>query len=146
VTVHGRQASKRLVPNARAGRDEHEIVWRCGVCRRLIDDGAGYVTVGYTELRAHASGAAEWEVEHPGPCVTAGAFLDYPALVEWQVLHRRCDPNVEGDDYWIDVERLRTPAQLLRWAAHLSEKEWLDRTTWPDVLRAVAKQLEERAA
>jgi hypothetical protein len=146
VTVHGRKASKRLVPNARAGRDE--LVWRCDVCRRPIADGAGYVCVNRDAIRAYNARAEAWEAEHVvDGFYTAGALFDHPELVPWKRLHTRCDPDVDADDYFIVVSQLRSPAAVLRWCAHLGEKEWLDRTTWSDVLRDVAAQLDaERVA
>jgi hypothetical protein len=68
--------------------------------------------------------------------------IEAPDLVRWEILHLDCDPRRDVDAYVIDVERARTPGEVIDWAAHLLEKRWLVHTNWADVLRAVALQLE----
>jgi len=43
---------------------------------------------------------------------------------------------------WIAIERVRTPAQLLHWTAHLMGKQWIGCTDWPHVLRTAAKTVD----
>jgi hypothetical protein len=57
------------------------------------------------------------------------------------VLHRGCDPNPDGEEYWIAVERIRTATDVIWWSAHLLGKNWIEHTNWGDVLRGIARRL-----
>lgn len=121
------------------------LVWTCEVCEKPISNGAGYLTVHHGELHAYDRAAAAWEEEHQGWIHSGEVFVSYPHAVRWQVVHAHCDPQPNSaDDYWIAVERIRTPEQVIRWASHLLEKGWIRNTDWGDVLRGVAGQLRER--
>jgi hypothetical protein len=74
-------------------------------------------------------------------CYPLSELHDYPAPVRWRVLHGVCDPEPDGADYWIDVERLRTAGDVLARSAHLLRKTWIQDTTWTDVLDEAAEQL-----
>lgn len=84
----------------------------CCRCRSPIADGEGYIEVSQAAVRDFK----------------AGRRTD---VVGWNAWHRRCDPDPEGPQYWIAVERIRTDEQLDRWDAHLGEKGWVeDCTNW----------------
>lgn len=113
-----------------------KLVWRCDLCDMPIEDGDGYATVSYAELRAHDRDEAAWERRHDGKVVfTLAEFLEGPDPVYWQVLHRECDPSPDSSGYWIAVERMRSSEQLLDWCAHLLDKSWIQQTTWPELIR-----------
>jgi hypothetical protein len=63
--------------------------------------------------------------------------------VRWHCFHRHCDPDLDADAYWIDIQRIRTLADLGKWSLHLSRKRWFERTDWPAFIRShVMHQLE----
>ncbi len=118
------------------------LAWDCEVCAEPIADSAGHVCVSYRELHERTRLAREWDEQHAGTfAVSIGEFLTYPATVSWRVLHARCDPEPDSDDYWIGVERIRTPGDVISWTAHLLGKRWLQVTNWDDLLRTVATRL-----
>jgi hypothetical protein len=62
--------------------------------------------------------------------IQPSALVDKPGPVRWQALHTSCDPDLEREDYFIEVDRIRTAEDALRWTAHLMPKTWLHRTDW----------------
>jgi hypothetical protein len=124
------------------------IVWNCEQCREPIEDDEGYVTIHYGELGEYKRAVKAWEAEHAKTSAgftlyDGAALLAHPEPPRWQVLHCECDPQPDsGDDYWIGVERIRTPAQAIHWTAHLLGKTWLPDTNWRAVLHTVARQLD----
>jgi hypothetical protein len=111
-------------------------------CGDPIADDGGYVTMSYAELNAHKRATRVWDEEHAGQfAVTAGELLTYPETVRWRVLHADCDPEPDSPDYCVGVERIRTPAQVVSWAAQLGDKNWIQLTDWSGLLRNVASQL-----
>ncbi len=123
------------------------LVWSCDECGKPIANGAGWITIRYSEIGAFRRAEAEWEKRHPDSWapINLGDLFDFPEPVRWHVWHRRCDPDVGSTDYAIDIERIRTVPQLLEWSSHLMEKTWLPSTTWKDVLRGQANRLREAA-
>lgn len=124
--------------------------WKCEVCGRTIADGAGYVTASYEDFQKYEDERAEWREKHFNPIAPGSdtgffkgnALIDYPLRVHWKVLHRDCDPDLdECYGYAIYVERIRTPAQVIGWTAHLLGKRWLDNTDWQDLLHHIAVDL-----
>ena len=77
--------------------------------------------------------------------VPLGEFLTHPSPVRWNVLHRRCDPKLNAGAYHFGVERIRTAADVIRWASHLLEKGWIRSTNWSDLLRSLAEEVERLA-
>lgn len=53
--------------------------------------------------------------------------------VPWHVTHTGCDAPRVG--YRIEIERVRTWAGLLHWAAHLMDKDWVSDTNFADLIR-----------
>jgi len=139
-TTSGRRPRKRTPSTT-----SQQLVWTCDECGRPIRDGDGWVTIGYADIRAYRVAAADWERRHPRGdgwrILSLGEYEDFPNPVRWHVWHRRCDPDITSEDYFIDIDRIRTVAQLLEWSSHLMEKTWFANTTWKDVLRGQANQL-----
>ena len=105
--------------------------WRCDVCRELIADGEGYLTVDLAATVEAERAVVAIRREHETRKYLTGADLTaYPDRVEWETLHRGCDPHIDRPDYTIEVERIRTLSDLLDWNTHLHGKSWLDVTTW----------------
>lgn len=126
------------------------LLWTCDECGKPVTDGDGWVTIDYAELNAYRDATADWEKAHPTPehglrCFSLTDLMELPDPVRWHVWHRACDPNIDSCDYCIDVERIRTAAQILKWTAHLMEKTWLPDTTWRDLLRGQAERLRKAA-
>lgn len=123
-------------------RPSDGLVWRCEVCRNPIADEEGYITISYADLDDHrlaTEKANAWkaaEIERTGSTWIATPITLYPDYVRWRILHGTCDPQPQSSDYWIGVERVRTPRALLGWTAHLLEKGWLRHTSWAYILRS----------
>lgn len=105
------------------------LQWPCDVCGKPIADGDGLVTIHRDEIPSHRRAEVEWKRRGPRG--------------EWRLWHRGCDPDINSDDYFFRIERVRTVADLLDMTAHLSEKGW--DTNWPDVLRGQAERLRQAA-
>lgn len=41
--------------------------------------------------------------------------------------HHDCDPDPEGQGYWIAVERARTLEEWTGWVRHVGQKTWMGR-------------------
>jgi hypothetical protein len=121
----------------------------CEECDERIADGDGYLTVSLAAIHRREQAEQECEQENlrrttPGglSLYSAADLLTVLEIIRWRVLHSRCDPDPEGDDYWIAVERIKTPSGLLELTAHLIEtKAWLEHTDYADLLRRIATDL-----
>lgn len=62
-------------------------------------------------------------------------------LPRWEVHHEECDPAKDRDDYWMAIERVRTPQTLLGWTLHFVEtKDFADTSNWTDFMRKIMSQ------
>lgn len=101
--------------------------WNCDECRRPINDGEGYVLLDRNEMRRRrnpqsttALGAVDLKV---------AAFQLENSTVS--VLHHRCDPSpAREDQYWVDIDKVRTIEGLVNLTQHLMEKQWLHIFDW----------------
>lgn len=93
-----------------------QIQWRCTECQEFIADDDGYLAV--------------------GPDVLGGM---------WEPWHLGCDPDPESNGYAVGVEALRTYADLLRWTAHLVDKDWLKNTSWLDLIKEITQTPKPRS-
>ena len=121
------------------------LVWLCDVCGQPVDNDKGYIHVDTARARQKGREYAELKKRVQQKCgsegftVWSGAdLMDIPNPLRWEVHHRSCDPNIDRDDYWIDVSRARTHAHLLSWTAHLMHKRWAEWTAWDDFIRKAA--------
>lgn len=117
------------------------IEWICAVCRCPIIDEAGFVEVRYADCRRYAVELRDWKSANPGPVIEGAALLTYPKRAPWLAFHWVCDPEPNGESYWIAVERIGTAAEFIDWMGHLSEKRWFAHTDWPSLCHRVAGQL-----
>lgn len=129
------------------------ISWPCDACGDPVDD--GYIHISHAAIRVAEEAHARWEREHPGPMYSGAELAAAPLRAAWQLHHASCDPYPESDDYWIEVEGIRTAVGVLDWSVHLGGKGWIGVTNWPTIqrraLRALAAahrpaQAEEEAA
>jgi hypothetical protein len=127
----------------KVGTTASRVAWDCAVCGSPIDDNDGYLWVSVCDAIRALEAEQEWKQRH-GSVVSIAELLELPDHVPWVAVHRGCDTRPEETGYWIDVERLRSPWDLLRWSAHLSEKNWLRATNWPDVISRVADRAAAR--
>jgi predicted GIY-YIG superfamily endonuclease len=103
-----------IVHTGRQRPDAPSIV-RCHGCGTIINAGDGYLEVDQSLARAFASGLSD-----------VGA--------RWLGWHRRCDPEPDGQRYFVNAERLLTFDDLMRWDQHLSAKRWVvESTDWEAV-------------
>ena len=132
---------------ARASVMGAELVWPCSACGTPIADGEGYLTVNVTDaderggaalaLRADLGLTNTPDADSPPQVVTLGDLLTIPDEVPWWALHDTCGPDAEDLQYWLAIERVRTPLAMIKWTAHLYGKRWFDDTTWMDILERV---------
>lgn len=57
----------------------------------------------------------------------------------WRVSHIACYDDEYISMYSLDLEQVVDPVRFLGWIAHLSEKNWFDRTNWRSLLRRVSE-------
>jgi len=117
------------------------LVWECDACRGPVADGAGWLTIRYDDIGEFRRAEAVSERKHSD----GWNLLELPRPVVWHVWHKACDPDIGSSDYCIDIERIRSVADLLEWTSHLMENTWLPLTTWRDVLRDQANALRRDA-
>ena len=92
-----------------------QILWLCDGCRQPMTDGDRNETFGYIQVRS--------------PRRPTGMERE-----RWEVMHRRCDPNVDSTHYWVDIARLMTEDRLLDFDKHMRGKVWTKWTDWSDVV------------
>jgi hypothetical protein len=120
------------------------VTWLCADCGDLIADGDGYLCLPFAEMRRYRSERKAWKELHPNGTTDELGFLDWKAFwskpeeAAWNTWHLRCDPEPEASFYFIGVERIRTPWDVIHWTAHLLGKRWIDQTNWVDLLHAIS--------
>lgn len=130
------------------------LIWVCEICDAVIEDDDGYIELPRSERRRHSDAMQEWESLRPEVDPDATAFerlkaslitpeqlLSMPPKAHWWAIHRSCDPDVNSGSYWIDVGKVRTQADVLRWTAHLMSKRWLIDTDWRQLIECVASDV-----
>lgn len=121
-----------------AAAPTRDLVWICDTCTKPVADFTGYLHVSLLEVhQAEQAHRAFEERTSNIPVLPVSEYLELPT-VHWVTHHRDCDPDIESADYCIQVDRLRTHADLLARTAHLSEKRWLEVTDWFDLIRRLA--------
>jgi hypothetical protein len=119
-----------------------QLVWTCAGCGQPITDGTGYVHIDLAAVGATRRAVAKWKTDHEGPdrpiVMSLAEYRDYPSRARWLTHHAACDPSPDSEDYWFDVARAATHAQLLDWTAHLMGKIWLEHTDWANLIRTKA--------
>ena len=112
------------------------LVWNCDVCGKPVADGKGYICVDVSAADAFRAAYEEWKAAHRR-LINLTELMAMPSAAPWHVYHKRCDPQmVSANDYWFDVERVRTDRDLLGWTAHLFGKDWFRDTNWDVLLYA----------
>jgi hypothetical protein len=121
------------------------ITWTCAECGQLIADGEGALGIDPNSARP------EMEPDEHGDYVinVAEDLAHYQPPAPWWPLHYACTrhghPTEDGEEYFdlrftyaIEIHRLRTVGQLLRWQLHVPEKTWVRGTNWHEVISAAA--------
>lgn len=133
--------------------------WWLEIAHVAIEHFPDRASVLAAEKRAIIAEKPRWNVQHqhrPRARAEVGHGLriynlrdfmsNVPDHAKWHVHCDACNPHEDeyepgvycGGCYWFAVDRCRTWAQLIDWTAHLSEKDWLRSTNWPDFIRAIA--------
>lgn len=102
------------------------------------------------------------EVDEDEPCTDCGEVhpqmvfvnADFllnnapPPLVPWQVHHKKCDPDLTADDFFIYIEQVDTWSALLRASVSIvGDAPFLKHTNWTDfVYRITEATNTERAS
>lgn len=124
------------------GMDD-DLISICDVCREPIADGKGRLWVDYAAINQRQDAVRAWE-ERTAPedggvrLVGFMTMYEYPGPVRWNAHHSACDPDPDAGAYPVEVERIRTWADLTHWTAHLMEHKWFSGTDWNKVLVGVS--------
>ncbi|MFF3242907.1 hypothetical protein ACFYWY_04025 [Streptomyces sp. NPDC002870] len=123
----------------------HELKAICDACKQPVDDRDGCIWIDNGMINERQESVRAWEKEGmdrtpAGELVIRNAMeiMNYPGGVRWNVHHSACDLDIDADAYSIEVERLRSWADLAHWTAHLMGKAWLGDTDWRKVLDSAA--------
>jgi predicted GIY-YIG superfamily endonuclease len=140
---HNKQRPQLFTKRAQAptAHPPRQLVWLCTRCQEPIADGLGYIHVNMRsvfEIEAYWAAAEKRQLEGGSVFVDISDLRDWPDDAPWMAHHADCDPYPEAGDYWFDVKRARTHAQLLNWTAHLMGKDWLKFTDWDDLIQRQA--------
>lgn len=123
---------------------EREILdWRCERCDRpatvlTVDTPRAMRALRRFERETRAVHDRHRDPRTGAVVVPLGELPDL-AVEPWVAVCDACMTTEEAARgfYWIDVERIADAAAALAWTLHLSEKRWLDATTWRDLIRRV---------
>lgn len=120
-----------------------DITVVCSLCGKPILPGAGWLLVSHSDINRTATAWSEFEERKRAESgidglVALDELMDLPGRAAWQAFHRTCDPDLDSHDYYIDVERFTTWADVVSWTAHLMGKTWLQHTNWAALLRGLA--------
>lgn len=127
------------------------IVWFCDECRTPVADREGWIHCVEAERFSYAQGIRERKSaasaipaqrQSSWVHVSASEILGRPSPARWWIHHRECDPDIDSVDYCIDIERIRTPLQVIHWTAHLMGKRWLRDTAWDELLESVSSHID----
>lgn len=111
----------------------------CNVCKAPVETD-GYITVHLGSVFRVQKNVREFEARQRegGPVPTDEALWDRSMdPVPWRVLHRACDPDMGGNDYWYGIERVNTWPGFASFLAHVIGKGWARHTNFPALLRRV---------
>lgn len=148
--IHNGVRKLHRIPRANAG----SLVFRCERCNQPVTGDTGYLHVSYDDIYAHEQAWNKWEQKQrtvnadDEPVggysiyrwIPATALADLAGPARWRVHHRKCDPDPDGNDYWVSVNRVTSYEELLSWTAHLLNKTWLSDTDWSDFIRKCLKE------
>lgn len=122
------------------------FVWNCNECDKPIDDDHGWLTIDQNEARRRAQ-----PFESSDPTSAMMPPEDVTRMIEKVVTerdnpvvrfyHKRCDPTMEQDSYWLDIDRIRTLSDLVRITAHLAEKPWFPTREWMSLMQDAWEQV-----
>lgn len=117
-----------------------ELQATCDGCGDRVEPGTGFLRCPIERFQ---------RVENAHETFPDGFALEelqaLPGRASWTVIHMEClVVDAESNTYEIPIEEVLTLAGLLRWAAQLGDKTWLQYTDWYDLLRKVADGVDER--
>jgi hypothetical protein len=121
-----------------------ELEYVCDGCMRPVADGDGALYLNFGELAESRRAKEQWDTSRdPSGRLDIVSLLLLPGLASWHIHHDACRPE-GADGYDIAVERVRTWRDLVRWTAHLMEKNWLPHTNWRSLLGNAADARDRR--
>ena len=103
------------------------VEFTCVVCDQCIRHGAGYIQVdaGFALTMYRTYGDPDNLIPQDAEALAyLNELISEGGHAKWESLHRDCDPDPHGPHYWWAVERLRTNDDLIRFEAHIIEKNW----------------------
>jgi len=106
----------------------------CGDCREPI--ATGVLHVRYAEIAPVEKAWRDFNERESGSLDVAG-LVRLPGPATW---HVQCNSCAACDGcYDIEISDVLTWPGLMEWTVHLSEKSWLEHTSWFNLMRAVAQ-------
>ncbi len=123
-----------------------ELIATCETCTNPIADGQGFLWVDLGEAMDRWRTYCEWrKANDRARFIPIGTLTELPDETPWRVHHiQGCDPGPAGNSYSIEISRVRTFADLLRWTGHLAGKNWLESTDWMELIQSVAAGTDRR--
>ena len=120
------------------GAELDDITWRCEVCTEPIDDKLGMLWVDIVEATKAIRARREWDAM-PRANGEPLALTNRPRAVPWHRVHYNCDPIPDAAAYMIEIEKIRSPWQLIEWTSHLMGKAWIDGSDWASCIGRLAR-------
>jgi len=150
--VHNGVRKLHRIPGMAQKSMGNELDHVCEGCGQPVRDGTGYVHVDKSAVykrrdrvreienraeRREASACASFEDSGSlkTRVFTGSDLMSYPSAIRWRTHHAECDSDVDSNDYWISIDRIRTHTHLLRWTAHLMGKGWVRDTNWSEFIQ-----------
>lgn len=121
---------------------EQRIRMVCSGCGSVIAGESGYLEIDSDAAYSKAMRVRAYEREQADKLYQTLSDYPFEAPVQWSAWHRKCDPDPDGNFYWIGSERLVSWTELMEWTAHLSGKVWAEYTNWFDMVRVLGPDTE----
>jgi len=116
---------------------EGKIEWLCDACSGVIADEDGAIWCDAVAGQGREEEILKWHESHTG-AVPIDQFLDAPGDLEWASLHFACFAEGKCGPYSIEVERIRSLADVLVWSNHLLGKTWISTATnWGLIMKEI---------
>jgi hypothetical protein len=115
------------------------IDWRCHTCGQPTTAGGLHI-----DLASVREAEREWTAWRNRPARDPDMFslaevLTMPSPARWRVDCNSC-LREQATTYTIDLAQCQSVWALIRWQAHLSEKNWFPATDWMTFVAEVARR------
>ncbi len=115
------------------------ITWRCDTCRAVTTTGCIHIDLQTVSAAEKSFSDYERGRSRDAEMVSLASLMLMPQPARWQVQCAGCVHNCCGC-YSIDLRQCQTIYALVKWTAHLYEKNWFNATNWMGLLHRVAQE------